>query len=236
MMKCYRLYTKYDDLLERTTASEREWRATHACKQCGDPSAAWRAKPVPIDVEVVRSPRGPIASIGGGFVAAVLRADLARTLSPYLLKPLFGSVSVRRPTATDHPGRWVTCTPGEGWGINTERGKYCRHGPGCRECGRSGGNWIGWASGAVVRRDIDDRLAFFGDGYGQVFVTDALIDQLDLRKRFPDLRFYEYEVVDEPLDGEALPGDPDWDGIFRPGPPVYYPEHVKRKRGRWTIP
>jgi hypothetical protein len=48
-----------------------------------------------------------------------------------------------------------------------------------------------------------------------IFVTDTLIADLDLKQRFPDLRLEECPVVDEPLDGETLPGDPEWDGVLR---------------------
>ena len=233
-MKCYNLYTKYDDLLKMTWENVKEYRAAHACTQCFGASAAWRAHPVPIDIEIIHSPRGPIAVVGDCF-PIVMRADLAETLTPYLPSPLFGRVTVIKPKLTDRPGMWVTCAPGEGCGVETGRGKYCRHVFCVGGCG-GGGNLVGWANGAVLRRDIGDRLAFFGSDLQTVFVTDALIGKLDLKKRFPDLRFYEYDVVDEPLDGEVLPGDPGWDGIFRSGPDVFVPEDVEPKRGRSTIP
>lgn len=233
-MKCYELLSKVDEVLTLTLASDKEYRAAHACKQCRSASAAWRAHPVALDVEVIKAPRGPISTIGGGCFASVLRADLARVLAPHLPRPLFGKVAVRKPTATDHPGRWVSCVPGEGRGIDVERGLYCCHVFCKLACGNSG-NWIGWASGAVVRRTIGDRLAFFSNRL-DIFVTDALVEKLDLKKKFPDLRYYEYDVVEEPLDGEVLPGDPGWDGVFRPKPPPEFPEGMEPRKGRCTIP
>lgn len=217
MHKYFKLITRFDDLLDLTPACEREYRAAHACRQCFGASAEWRRHPVPIDVEIVKAPRGPIAQIGGGCFASVVRADLARVLEPHLPRPLFGSVAIRKPTATDRPGRWVTCVPGEGRGINAERGENCRHVFCVAGCGGSG-NWIGWAEGAVVARDVRGVRAFFDFDFSHVFVSDELAGLLELKVRFPDLRFKPLRVVEEPLDGEVLPGDPGWDGVFRPRP------------------
>lgn len=214
-MRCFELRSRYDELAQATWASEKDYREKHACEQCYGLGAAWRAHPVAIDFDLLGAPRGPIAVIGG-CDASVIRADLARALAPHLPRPLFGRVDLKKPRATDVPGRWVTCVAGEGRGIDTERGPYCRH-VFCATCG-AGGNCVGWARGAILHRDIIGRSAFFSNGLRDILVTDALINELDLKRRFPDLRFREFPVVEGPLDGQVLPGDPEWDGIFRPRP------------------
>lgn len=219
-----KLYTKYgaDDLLDLTPASQKEYLTAHACPACHGASAAWRANPVAFDIEIERSPGGPIAVVRRGCFASVMRSDLADALKPYLPEPLFGRVSVLKPKPSDSPGRWVTCVPGEGRGVQTERGEFCRHGICAGGCGAIR-LLVTSVRGGVVQRSVGDRLAFFGDEhFYDVFVTDALIAKLDLKKRFRDLRFYQYDILDEPEDGEVLPGDPGWDGVFR-GPRMFEP-------------
>lgn len=213
-MNVFELRTKYNELLEFTADSEVDYHGRFAC-ECYGLNAAWKANPVPIDIELKRPPKGTIAPVAMSDFC-VLRADLADALAPFLPGMLRGRVTFRnfRPPA-DHPG-WVTCFPGSGRGVETYRGPYCRHVRCPWECGSMGGNLVGWARGAIVRRDIGDQLAFFGRVAEAIYVRDTVIEEARLRERFPDLSPYEFPVVDEPLDGEVLPGDPDWDGVFRP--------------------
>ena len=220
-MRVFELYTRYDDLLELTADSEREYRRRFACKQCFGLSKEWRANPTPIDIELRRPPKGSIAAVADSGLC-VLRTDLADALSAFLPGLMQGRVAFHKYTPPkSHPG-WVTCFPDTGSDIDTYRGPYCRHVICVGGCGGIG-NLIGWARGAVLRRDIGDKLAFFGQVATYIYVQDSVLEQAKLRERFPDLRPYEFPVVDEPLDGEVLPGDPEWDGVFRPAPPPEFP-------------
>jgi hypothetical protein len=230
-MKYFKLLSTVDDVLEFTSDGESEFLAAAGCKVCWWPSARWRRHPWPVDVAIKRAPRGPIARVV--VFPTVLRADLAELLRPYLPEALWGSVHVERPHRSEPAGSWLTCVPDRNINLYSDRGTYCRHVICVGGCGGVG-NLIGWASGAIVRRDIGGRLCFF-DHDCSIFIADELIEKLQLRRRFPDLLFYEYDVVEEPLDGEILPGDPGWDGVFRPRPRPRVP-NLRPKPGRWTVP
>ena len=237
---CYLLYSRYgaDDLVDLTPESQKNYLSTHACTRCHNASAAWRANPVPLDIEVISLPKGPITMARGGCFAAVMRRDLAEILTPYLRKPMFGRVSAREARPKDVPGAWVTCVPGEGGGITVDRGKDGPHGVCAEGCGVIRPAVAeGSLHGGILRRDIAHHPAFFGDDrFYQIIVTDELIERLDLKSRIPDLRwqFRRYDVIDEPLDGDVLPGDPGWDGVFE-GPALFLPLGTEPTIGRWTF-
>ena len=84
-----------------------------------------------------------------------------------------------------------------------------------------------------MKRYLDDRLVYL-DGHGALYVDDALAKSLRLRERFPDLRLYRFDVIPEPLDGDVMPGDPGWDGVFREQRSMPEPPKVDPPRGRWT--
>lgn len=220
-MRVFELRTKYDELLSLTNDCDAIYQDLHACEGCGGLGANWRASPVAIDLVLRRPPKGSIAAVGGCGLC-ILRADLAGILAPYFSDLLCGRVKFRNHTPDrKHPG-WVGCFPSSGKGIETYRGPYCRHVFCTSGCGGDG-NQIGWARGAIVRKDIGKQRAFFGEVARDVYITDDVLSDTDLLARFPDLRPYEFPVVDKPLDGEVLPGDPEWDGVFRPAPPPEFP-------------
>lgn len=78
---------------------------------------------------------------------------------------------------------------------------------------------IGWAEMSVLRRSLDGRAVYFGGMCGKTLIVDANIVPLkDWLKQFPTLRAKRVPVLDEPLDGEILPGDPGWTGTVKQNP------------------
>ena len=71
----------------------------------------------------------------------------------------------------------------------------------------------------ILERDLDARWLYL-DAYGSLFADARLIAEENIKERFPNpkLRMYPVPVVPEPLDGEVLPGDPGWDGVFKKTP------------------
>jgi hypothetical protein len=54
------------------------------------------------------------------------------------------------------------------------------------------------------------------DEAGALFLEASLADELKLKKKFADVKLDRYPVIPRALDGDVLPGDPGWSGVFRP--------------------
>jgi len=102
----------------------------------------------------------------------------------------------------------------------------------CSGCGRIK-NMMAWARGAIVEISLDHRRVY-QDLSGWVYIDPILAKDLDLKSRFPDLKLIRYDVIPEPLDGDVLPGDPGWDGVFRPNPPRPQARGTKFRASDWT--
>jgi hypothetical protein len=57
------------------------------------------------------------------------------------------------------------------------------------------------------------RDAYQEHTHGTFVITSKLRDQIDW-SRFPEISFYEYPLIDEPIDGRTLAGDPDYIPIW----------------------
>ncbi len=93
-------------------------------------------------------------------------------------------------------------------------------------------NRVGWAEGAILRRYLSDALVYQSTS-GGLYIESKLATQLKLRKKYPDLLLYPMKMLDDPLDGDTLPGDPGWDGTFRERPTPRAPKGRPHKT-RWT--
>jgi hypothetical protein len=63
----------------------------------------------------------------------------------------------------------------------------------------------------LLRRQLSDALVYQGRS-GAFFLAEAVVSEIDWT-HFPDMRVQRIDVLDRPLDGRRLPGDPDWDRI-----------------------
>lgn len=230
----YHLKDRRTQVLDLTPVSlavvNERYRCTgHLCPYL---SPRWHEHPEGIDVVVEKYDSRAWVETIARFSLRALDVYLSDVLAPYCRDIFFGKVYVDAGTDTTETTRFVTVAAPASRRIQSDRGRYCRHMPVQFECCGVFTSNIGWASGAIVERTLDDRLVYV-DQDGHVLVADELVEKLELRKRFPQLWLYRVDVVPEPLDSEVLPGDRGWDGVFRPAEPPVLPE-AKPKPGRVT--
>lgn len=225
----FKAYSRRDEIVRWAPSAWEEYRRNFKCSVCFSPRPEWDEQLTPIHVVVDQEPRGCV--VGVAYGAQLIHRELYDNLSSYIRGAVVTDARTQGPSGATREIPYVACWVPRHLALEAERGQYCRHAQ-CRGCGRFG-NKVGWASGAIVRRYLDDRRVYFDD-LGNLLVESALLDQLNLRARFPDLRPYRVEVIPEPLDGDVLPGDPGWTGVFveRPLPDVPKDEP---KPGRWTL-
>ena len=213
----YEMRSRRDEVVKRTRESE----SAHArikCSYCYHPGMQWINRPCPIDVVITSAPAGCEASV---TFPSLIRNDLWEVLAGVHSDARIGSCRVvDRAGCTQATGYVAICVP-QARVIDPYRGPHCRHEvcPGsCQQIRRS----IWSAKGAIVERDLDDRLVY-QDAYASIFIDGELVKSLNLKSRFPDLVLTKFPIVPKPLDGETLAGDPGWDGVFRPVPPPAWP-------------
>lgn len=233
-MKCaylYELYSKRDCVVNITEASSLDVKAV-GCAQCEVPNYKWDRHPSPIDISVTSNPVGCTATVAYGPKISASR--LVQMLRPFMAEVQVGKVYVESTPKSRVLSDYVTCIVTRKNRLEAFRGRYCRHGQ-CKMCGLFI-NKVGWASGAIVARYLDDRRVYTDDS-DNMYIDPLLADELHLSDHFPDLRFYRVDIIPEPLDGDILPGDPGWNGTFMERPlPDLPPEGAgKPKRGRWTL-
>jgi hypothetical protein len=196
---------------------------------CTNLSPRWHANPEPINIEIQSVPASQFDE-PYELAVSLLEAAVIDVLIPYCRHMYFGEVTGSVTRGRSPRTQFCTVAAPKQWRIQSDRGRHCRH---VRyECCDVYRNIIGWASGAIVERSLDDRLIYV-DQFGSVLISHELAERLELKNRFPKLWLYRVDVVPEPLDGEVLPGDPGWDGVFRPAPPPVFPGRFP-KRGRVT--
>jgi hypothetical protein len=198
---------------------------------CWHLSPLWHQHPRPIDVEVNSEPGTSQSDRINDISLKILDAAVVDVLAPYCRDIYFGRVTAPGPRGGSIPTRFFTVAAPKDRRVQSTRGRHCRHF--ITNCCGVVFNQIGWASGAIVERTLDDRLVYV-DQDGGVLIADELVERLEFKRKFPNLWLYRIDVVPEPLDGEVLPGDPGWDGVFRPGPPPIMPEGRPAK-GRVTL-
>lgn len=190
---------------------EQEYFRTIKCDRCLGPKLGY-ADPIP--QYVTKRLKWSIELIFN-TCPDVMKTELQAVLSAYLPQALWGPVySERRPgerkKLTDYVSWWV---PYEHC-IVTNRNLLARHemcSCGCvLKCNVN-------AKPALLRRYLDDRLLYSGTMH-ELIIDEVLVRQLDLRARFPDLTFDRLPIIEKPLDGQILPGDPGWNGTLVPKP------------------
>lgn len=140
--------------------------------------------------------------------------ELRRLLEPYLPHTLWGPVyfSTRPDQKLELPySSWWTP---QGHCIIGNRNLLARHEM-C-VCGSILNANVN-AKEAVLRRYLDERL-LYTDQSNLFIIDEELVRTLDLRVRFPNLEFWRLPIIDKPLDGQILPGDPGWNGTITPKP------------------
>jgi hypothetical protein len=166
----------------------------------------------PLDVEVIDVPTTSIVSIGMADARA-LRIDLFKVLKPHLKHAITGSVWHIDGAGKRSKLPYVTIWTPPRYRIDINRGEWSRHNV-CPLCGViSPLNFND--KQAVAAWALDERMVYLSTR--EYLIIDLrLMEKLDLKARFPDLRTIRVRVIEKPLDGDILPGDPGWTGKFEP--------------------
>lgn len=178
---------------------------------CPDLKKAFRARGKPLDVEIIHRPRTSTINIGMAEAFGI-RNDLWTLLKPHLSTAIVGTVKLALAGKKAGLPYVTVYLPGQ-LRIDVNRGEDAWHTQ-CPECKMITPENFSDKKTAVSYT-LDDRLVYFSTR-DYLLLDGELVDQLDLRRRFPDLRFRRIRIVDEPLDGDVLPGDPGWTGKFTP--------------------
>lgn len=211
------LFQFRDPGLEETPESAAYYSSQIECPRCVGPRAAWHEQPTPIDVEVVQEPSCAISGVAAK--CEVVRDDLLSVLAPYLRRVHVGRCTMRS-VRSSH--QWHTLCATRYDCLEAHRGRLCRHEM-CPEC-QGIRNCTYSVSGGILSKDLDDRLVYL-DSRNHILVESTLAKRLQLKERFPGLRYcWRYPVIEVPLDNEVLPGDAEWDGQIKPREPIAAPE------------
>jgi hypothetical protein len=198
-----------------------EWFADYLrntrCPRCSLFNRAWRASPAPIDLEVETDPTDLICYPEQVFINLV-HTDLFEFIKPYAGGVLAGKVSVREDGGL-RPCEYVSLVAPPALQLDVHRGPMGQHEM-CSGCGKLATRFY---CDGVVRHHLDKRHFYISHNMS-FYVTDYLRTKIRDAFGWADLRFARTKVIDAPLDGDVLPGDPGWDGTFRP--------QVERLKGR----
>lgn len=178
---------------------------------CTDFQKLFRIKTKPLNVEIINRPRTSVVDIGLHEALGVCK-DLWKILGAHLPEAVVGTVTTVPPATQPAQAYQTFWMPAERR-IDINRGEDSWHAL-CPECGSIAPQNFNDKE-AVLFRSLDDRLVYMSNR-NYLLLDGDLIDKLELRKKFPDLRFRRIRIVDEPLDGDVLPGDPGWTGKFTP--------------------
>jgi hypothetical protein len=216
--KIYEIHTKMDDWTQSPPRWERDYMATIACGKCLRPRKGYPFQPIP--QYVMKPPKAPYCVVMN-TVPDVVSEELAELIEPYLQDVVWGPVYLER---DDVVGRlkyrsyWVRpdrC-------IVHSRGPYARHR--LCDCGVIL-NCNPNAKEALLASYLDERL-IYQTTTGSLLIDDELVRKLDLLTRFPMLTLWPYRIIDEPMDGDVLPGDPGWNGVLVERP-IEVPEDLQ---------
>lgn len=190
---------------------------------CTMSSAQFNRSRKPLNVEVIERPTTSVVSLGMAEGLA-LRNDFFKALEPHLKEMITGEV-----WHLDESGKrtrlpYVTIWTPPDNRIDINRGEWSAHNI-CPLCGViSPLNYND--KEAVLTRSLDKRMVYMT--IRESLVVDLQLMQ-DLKARFPDIRAIRIRVIDEPQDGDVLPGDPGWTGKFVPQDLMEWHEALGRK-------
>lgn len=203
------------------------------CSECGLPRRGWALNPKPIQIRLTQEPKRTIHGLEAGPSCELVHESLALLLLPFVPSAVLHEVVV-----VGNSGRlrkkseYIAATAPRDDQVDPNRGPYCRHDlcPGCEIAL----NYNFRSYNGILQRYAKGRRVFM-DAYGSFFVDAELADKIRSNKRFTDVRFIEYETIPEPLDGDVLPGDPEWSGKFvkRPCPTFEELPKSRKERKKW---
>lgn len=183
-----------------------EWVATEQparfCACCGQ--VLVRQASSPVDVHLMRLTGYPIAMTPVITIVSKKFLDAVGETSHLL----FGKVFVQGVEASGYH----SVLPDWRYALEMDRGRFCRHAH-CQDCRRLyRRNW--WAYPATLRKYLDTRRIYMSM-HGDIIVCGELARKV--KNEYGDqVRIYELPVLEHPEDGEVLPSDAEWNGVFTP--------------------
>lgn len=200
-------------------------------------------RPVPLEPTVLGDERGFYASLSTPVVH-LFRDDAREFFGPYLPKSVVWGRVFRQEGLSRVPTRYSTCQVPRRDAVQLNRGTTPIAPVYCEKCGQA----YCWAADCrhmgIMRWQIRDRPVLIDD-CNMMAVHPEFFADMRLKERFPDLKVvHKIKVYDKDPHGWVLPGDPDWDGIFRippgwrpPPPPPSLEEfnrQFEKKYGKWN--
>lgn len=202
---------RYDQFYQENVRCRGTMYNGQSTSYCSDFKKAFRRLAEPFQVEIINRPRTAIISIGMSEVRGI-RQDLWQELNPFLPDAIVGKVKVVPPGRQPaQPYLTVWMPADRRLEINRGEDSWHTQCPACKVIAPENFS----DKQTVLTTSLDERQVYFSNR-DCLLLDGDFVDQHDLRKRFPDLRFRRIRIVDEPLDGDILPGDPGWTGKFKP--------------------
>ncbi len=173
--------------------------------------------PVPLEPTVWGDERGFHSSLNAPVVH-LFRDDAREFFSPYLPASVVWGRVYRLNGRTRVPSNYSTCQVPRRDAVEMDRGttpvapEYCDK---CRQaqCWAADRKHMG-----IMRWQVRDRPVLIDD-CNSIAVHPEFFADMKLKERFPDLKVvHKIKIYDKDPHGWVLPGDPDWDGVFRDPP------------------
>lgn len=196
--------------------ADKRWAEAHAYGKTNCPECGWvyfHLHRQPIHAKMDQIPRRRSIGLISFMALGIIHARLLDVLSKHMDDFAFGDVYNERDEVVRDYRTFYSSTYIEPRGQSGSTWRTC---PGCSRVMYS---WKG--EPYVLSKDLDDRHVYH-DVICSVYVDEYLASAIDWRK-FKDLKLVPFPVLDRPLDGLRLPGDPDWDAM----PPL--PEEEQRR-------
>jgi hypothetical protein len=208
--KLFQMFCNVDRLISSPAWWELEYFETIKCQECLEPKLHYH-EAIP---QYVSQKLAWTIELMMNTSPNIMRNELRESLSPHLPHTLWGPVyfSTRPDQRVELPySSWWT--PPQYCIVENRNLLACHRLCACGSIVDTNVN----AKEAILRRYVDDRL-LYTDTSNLFIIDDVLVRSLDLRTKFPDLKFVRLPIIDKPLDGQILPGDPGWNGTITPKP------------------
>jgi hypothetical protein len=194
--KVRRIGSRKDEVIYADACIEAHDRDHIWCPRCRRPEAGWDDSPFPIDLEIERAPQGCVARISQ--LGDVYSEPLFDVLRPYLPDGLDGTVVVNSRKLGRFSVPYRTYFIKRAAELGAQRPPDLRVGRDtiCAVCGRRELNFSGDARVLSERDWAGRRLAV--DRSGALLADDELVRELQLKGRFPDIRFEAIELIPDP--------------------------------------
>jgi len=174
----------------------------------------FKEAPLPLEPEVYGDERG-FTSSTWPLAIHLFRDDAREFFAPYLPAGVAWGRVYRLEETGRVPTRFSTCLVPHSETVEMDRGTTPIAPKYCPICDRA----YCWAGDCrhmgILRWQIRDRPVLINDGC-YMCVHPEFYHDMKLKERFPDIKIvHKIKIYDKDPHGWVLPGDPEWDGVFR---------------------